>query len=86
MPDGVPVTAVEPPELKANPDGNVTTILPSAGVALAVVNETVTLPTTPAVRLAGVTVVEARAPAVMVTAATEVSWSIVASLELVLLI
>ena len=56
-----------------NPEGNVTTILPSKGIALDVVNETVAFPSAPATNETGVTLVDERAPAVMVIAGTEVS-------------
>ena len=85
IPEGE-LVAVVPPELNVKPEGKVTTILPSAGIALIVVKATVTLPAVPATRLAGVTLVEVGTPAVIVTAATAASSSILTSEALVDLI
>ena len=79
IPEGVPVTAVAAPELKVNPAGNVTTILPLEGIALDVVKATVTLPAAPATRDTKVMLVDERLPAVIVTAAA-VPSSILTSL------
>jgi hypothetical protein len=56
------VTAVAPPESRANPAGNVTFTLPPAGIALTVVNAATAVPTLPGTRLAGVTLVDVSVP------------------------
>ena len=85
--------AVKPPLIKVleasvawtavrlKPAGKVTTILPLAGKACSIVNVTVTLPVTPAVKEAGWTFVAVKAPGVVVSAVTAVSSSITTSLE-----
>src|SRR3989344_7003479 len=59
-------TAVVPPTLKVKPApkdvGNVTTIFPSAAIALSVVNVTTTFPEALATKLAGSTSVEVKSP------------------------
>ena len=73
------VAAVAAPLLKAKVAGNPTAIFPSAGIGLVVVKEMVTLPLAPAVKDAGWTFAALNAPAVIVSAATARSWSIVSS-------
>ena len=51
---------------------------PFVGIALDVVKLTVAVPVAPATKVAGVTLVELKAPTVMVLVATAVSWSIAA--------
>ena len=63
--------AVAPPLLKVKPAGRVMTIFPSAGSALAKVNVTSTLPTAPATKLSGCTLVPVRSPITVFTAVWE---------------
>ena len=57
IPVGVPDIAVVPPELRVNPDGNVTITLPSLGIGLTVVKLTVAGPTEAALEYRGMTLV-----------------------------
>ena len=63
--------AVAPPLLMVKPAGRVMTIFPSAGSALAKVNVTSTLPTAPATKLSGCTLVPVRSPITVFTAVWE---------------
>ena len=63
--------AVAPPLLMVKPAGRVMTIFPSAGSPLAKVNVTSTLPTAPATKLSGCTLVPVRSPITVFTAVWE---------------
>ena len=74
IPVGVPDMAVVPPELKVNPDGNVTIILPLLGMGFNVVKAAVTLPLVPTTSDAGVTLA-----VVIVAGLTTTSLLVIAS-------
>ena len=63
--------AVAPPLLMVKPAGRVMTIFPSAGSPLAKVNVTSTLPTAPATKLSGCTLIPVRSPITVFTAVWE---------------
>src|SRR3989338_1294287 len=67
-----PLGLLTPTAPKTNPAGNVTTILPVIGMALDAVKDTAALHAAPTLKEAGVTDAKVRAPAVIVTPATEV--------------